>query len=645
MDSETQTIEQRSGQDILERLLRHVAAGLCAFLTLFTVYTTLYGQLSAMMQRGIFLLAGGAAFFFLTHFQPAWAKSPKLGLRILERAVNLSFVALLAFAVVYLFLNYFDIAQSREGLPNTWDVIAYSAGTIVVLEGIRRTDGWEVFLMVLGVLAYLFWGHHIPGVLGHRAIGFEEVAEMCFGMNGVFGVALAVVVNVVYIFIIFGALLKLSGAGDLFIDLAYMLTGRFPGGPAQCSVVASNLFGSINGSGPANVVGIGTFTIPLMIRYGYKPEFAGGVEAAASCVGQIMPPVMGVGAFIMAELTGISYSTICLAALAPALLYSFSLMVVVRLRAQQMGLRPIPKEEIVKFRWDMLPRLGVLGLGIAGILYPVLTDQTPNMAGLTGCAALLAGSFFVKSMRPDLKKLWSILVDGGKDGLSLTVSCAGVGILIGAIAITGIGVKFSQAIVGLGAENLFLALVMAALCCTLVGLGLPTAASYLMVVYIAAPALTKLGLPLLATHLFIFYFAVLSAISPPVALCAVAAAGIAGSDIQRTGWLAMRIGAVGFFLPFLWIYNPELMLVGAQPWPVLKAVVTVSLATVALGAVNVGFLRRPLKWWERGALLAVAVALAGHYDWLDALGLAGGAFMYFFVLKPAPQGSVHKIAV
>ncbi len=614
--------------------MRYLGYTLCAIVAVFTFYTIIMGQFTAQVQRGIFLLGTGGAVFALKPFNAGWAVSENSFKVWVDRLLNLIFIVLLSFAVIYLFFNYFEISAYREGLPNTWDLIAYAAGTIAVLEGVRRTDGWPLLSVILLTLVYLFFGDKIGGFLGHHRIGFDEILEMSFGMNGVFGIALGVMVNVVYIFVIFGAILRVTGAGELFIDLAYMLTGRFSGGPAQSAVVASAFFGSINGSGPANVVSTGSFTIPLMKRTGFKPEYAAAVEATASCVGQIMPPIMGVGAFIMSEITGISYGKIMLAAIVPALLYSFSLLTNVYLQSRFRGIDRIPEEQIPKFKRAMIPRIVVLLLAVGAILYRILTGQTPATAGLSGALTLLVGSFFVKEMRPDLRKLKTMLVEGGKDGLNLTMSCAGIGIIIGGISATGLGVKLGQAIIGVGENNLILALIMSAICSLIIGMGLPTAASYLMVVFIAAPAITKLGLPVITAHMFIFYYAVMSAITPPVALCSYAASGIAQSDPLKTSINAVRLGSVGFLLPFLWIYNPELMFMGASVLSNLFVILLCVVAVFVLASANTGFLRRRLAIWERVMFLLLASGIAYPSGEVRIAALGAGMLYYFFVLKP-----------
>jgi len=635
------TVQPSSREHPFDKMLRYAGLTCCALLALFTVYTILRGQLTAQVQRGIFLLGAGTAMFCLTPFHKGWARSGSPVIEWLNRAVNLFFMGLLAFAMVYLFLYYFEIAEFRQGIPNTWDLICYGAGTLAVLESVRRGDGWPLLTVILLVLFYLFFGQHIPGFLGHHKIDYAEILEMTFGMNGVFGVALAAMANIIYVFIIFGAILRVTGAGELFIDLAYMLTSRYPGGPAQCAVVASAFFGSINGSGPANVVAPGAFTIPLMKRTGYLPEFAGAVEASASTVGQIMPPVMGVGAFIMSEITGIPYSRIMITALVPAVLYSFSLLLSVRFRAQLRQLPAIDPRDIPKFTAKLIPRLMVLFLSIGAILYSIFTGRTPAYAGLSGILTIFVASFFVKDMRPNWRKVIHMLVEGGKDGLTITMSCAGIGLIIGGISATGLGVKLSQAIIGIGQSNLALALVMAALCCLIIGMGLPTAASYLMVVFIAASAMTHLGFPLLTAHLFIFYYACMSAITPPVAVCAYAGAGIAGSNPFTTGLWAVRLGALGFVLPFLWVYNPELLLSGAGFFKTVWVIVTCGLAIVAFAAMNIGFLRRPLVFWERAAAFTLAVGLATHIDWIRFAAVVLGSCFYFFILNSRPSGPPH----
>jgi len=623
--------------------MRYFGLFCCAVLTVFTVYVIVRGQFTAQVQRGVFLLGAGLAIFCLKPFNQRWADSGRPMLEWGNRIITFIFIGLLTFSIVYLFLYYFEIASDRQGLPNTWDLICYGAGTVVVLEGVRRSDGWPLLSVILLVIVYLFAGHLLPGFLGHHHLGYAEILELIFGMNGVFGIALAVMANIIYIFIIFGAILRTTGAGELFINLSYMLTGRYPGGPAQCAVVASGFFGSINGSGPANVVATGSFTIPLMKRTGYDSEFAGAVEATASTVGQIMPPIMGVGAFIMSEITGIPYVKIMAVSVIPAILYSFSLLTSVRLRARLRQLPLVGRKDIPKFTVSLIPRIMIMLAAIGAIVFTILAGRPPAFAGLTGVITLFIASFIVRETRPDWRKIIAMVVEGGKDGLAVTMACAGIGIIIGGISATGLGVKFSQAIIAIGQGNLFLALIMAAACSLMIGMGLPTAASYLMVVYIAAPALTQLGLPLLVAHMFIFYYACMSAITPPVAVCAYAAAGISGGDSFKTGLWTVWLGMVGFLLPFLWIYNPALLFFGTGIMQTIWTTIACFLAIIAFSGSNIGFLRRPLASWERGLLFFIAIGLGSPWMLSRMIALILGIGLFLLVFKPSEN--VNNVSI
>lgn len=625
--------ESAAPRDAYERFTLGLGLTLCAALSAFTLYSVMMGQLTAQVQRGVFLLGAGLAVSLLKPTHPRWHGSGRRSLRLLDRGISLVFMGLLSFAIVYLLSNYYEIANYRDGLPNTWDLICYGTGVVAVLEGVRRSEGYTLLFVILTALAYLLWGHLIPGLFGHHGVRLSVVLEMAFGLKGVFGIALAVVAKVIFIFVLYGAVLRETGAGELFIKVSFLLTGRMKGGPALSAVVASALFGTINGSGPANVVSTGAFTIPLMKRIGYRDTFAAGVEAAASTVGQILPPIMGVGAFIMAEITGLSYLSIMIAAIVPALLYIASLLINVRLRALAQDLPLIPAEEIPRLDRGLAARLVVLVVSVATVMGAIIVGVTPAMAGLGGIASLLAASLFIPDMRPTPRGLVRMLVQGGRDGMGLTMACAGIGIIIGTISTTGIGIKLVQLILTAGESSLFLALIAAAVCCLIIGMGLPTAASYLMVVYVAAPAITQLGLPLLTAHLFIFYYAVLSAITPPVAICAYAAAGIAGAPILPTAVQAVRLGAVGFLLPMLWAFSPELMLnfggLGETALAIGGAVVTV----VGLAAGNIGYLFRTLTIWERLLVVGVAALAMWHLPAArsSALILAPALAGYFWM--------------
>jgi TRAP transporter 4TM/12TM fusion protein len=363
----------------------------------------------------------------------------------------------------------------------------------------------------------------MPGILEHRPFSPSQVIEISYSYQGIYGVALAAVSDVVLVFVILGVALRISGAGDFFNYIAMKFTQGRRSGPAQCAIIASSLFGSVNGSAPANVSATGVLTIPMMKRAGYKAPFAGAVEATSSCVGQILPPIMGVGAFIMSEITGIPYANIMLAALIPAFLFILSLSCAVAFEAGRTGLEPI---DFGRVDWtsERVAQGVTLLAGFGTLITMLIIGYAQTFCGLvaTGLVLVLANAF--PATRLDTSKVVQFFVDGGRDGLAVLASCAAIGIVIGAVTTTGLGIKLNQVIVALGNEQLFLALVLAGLCSIVLGMGLPTAASYIMVIFVAGPAIMELGVGLLQTHLFVFYYAVLSAITPPVALAVFAAA-------------------------------------------------------------------------------------------------------------------------
>lgn len=596
-------------RDIFSDIRNYIGVVLCCFLTCFVIYVIVIGQFAAIVQRSIFLMCCVIAVYCFKPFNRRWEKGNSIALKWLGRLLDVFFSGILIYAITYILQNYSVIASMREGMPNRADLVCYSLGTLAILEAVRRTHGLVLLSVILVMFVYLFLGHNLPGILNHQPLSFSDIIEMSFSLNGIFGVALATVTNTIAIFIIMGSVLLLTGMGDLFTDLSLMCTGRFIGGPAQASIIAATLYGSVNGSGPACVMSVGSFTIPLMIRSGYTPTYAGALCATASCVGQIMPPVMGVGAFLMAEITGIPYSRIVVFAIVPALLYSISLMLNARFEALRLGLFPLKKDQCSKFEWKLFPRIILLVVAISVLLWQILAGYAVNMAGFRTIIVLLIGSLLIKEIRPDFKKFVQMFINGGRDLLSLTVICAAIGILIGGLGITGLGFRFSQAIIIMAKSNLLLALALTAVCCIILGMGLPTAASYLIVVFVALPPLLKLGFPVLDTHMFVFYYAVLSAITPPVALNAYAAASIAKDSPFKIGFLAVRIGVVGFILPFLWITNPALI-IGNAPIVITVSEFLISIILIMfLSAASSGYLYQKLNILERISLGIAAIIL------------------------------------
>lgn len=584
--------------------LRVLGLTACAALTAFIVWTTVGVRYPGQIMYGISLMLGLIATFALKP-GPLFSRLP-----VADQLLSWLLIGLTLVSSGYYLIEYQDIAAFREGLPNRQDMLCYAVGTLLVLEGARRVEGWTLVAITGGAILYLLYGHWLPGVLGHREFWLDEVLEVSYSYQGIYGIALAAVVDVVLMFVILGAALRHTGAGDFFNFLALRLAKGKRSGAAQAAIIGSAMFGSINGSAPANVMSTGVLTIPMMKRAGYQSRFAGAVEAVASCSGQLMPPIMGVGAFIMAEITGIPYPSIVLAAVIPAFLYLLALSGAVAFEAGRLNLTP---EQEGDEPFDA--RRGAQGLvlmaGFTTLIGLLLAGYSPTWCGMSAAAVVLVVAMLLPGTRLSLGGLRDVVVDGGKDGLAVLVSCAAIGIVIGAVSVTGLGVTLNQAIVSLGQDNLVLALILAAFCSILLGMGLPTAASYLMVIFVAGPAILDLGVGLLQAHLFVFYYAVLSAITPPVALAVFAAAAITGDRSISIALSALRLSVVAFLLPFAWVFHPEINLetLSGGNLPILVLTVAMmALATLAISAANVGFFKRSLKGWERFVLAVAGIA-------------------------------------
>lgn len=605
----------------LDRSLHCLGVAACAALTSFIVLTQIFGRFPSQVQYGTALVLAIIAIAGLRGKNVADGETRPIG--SLLAAVVLIVAAVSAWA--YFSNQYDDIASFREGLPSNWDLWCYAVGTLAVIWAAHRAEGWILTIVVLAAVGYLAFGHLLPGIFEHRPFSLGRILEVSYSYRGIFGVALASVVDIVIAFVILGTALRLTGAGDLFNDLALLLTKGKRSGPAQTAIIASAFFGSINGSAPANVAATGVLTIPMMKRSGFSPRFAGAVEATASCVGQIMPPVMGVGAFIMSDITGVPYVTIMIAAILPAMLYIMSLSMTVAFEAGRLNIQPAAQDQAPKWNRAMTIRSGLLILGFGSLLAMLLAGLPAPYCGLAATGILLAAASLFPETRLSFRNWMEMFTGSGRDSLSVLLSCAAIGIVIAAISSTGFGIKLNQEITALGEGSMLLALLLAAACSIVLGMGLPTAASYLMVIFVAGPALMALGVDKLTTHMFVFYYAVLSAITPPVALAVFAAAAIAKTNPMGLALTAVRIASVGFFLPLLWVYHPELMV---QPGSDLTALaVFLPLAVIAITALcasHTGYFIRSLALHERIALGVGAVLIALPNQ---AVSLTSGAVM------------------
>lgn len=513
-------------------------------------------------------------------------------------------------------------------LPNNIDYFFAVLACLLVLEGGRRSIGPILPCLALVFVAYAYLGKYIPGDLGHTGYSIPRMLEVFYlSLDGIYGVAIGVSTTFIFLFILFGAFLGQTGMSRFINEISMAAAGRSPGGPAKVAVVASGLMGTISGSAVANVVTTGAFTIPMMKSVGYRPHFAGATEAVASTGGQIMPPVMGAAAFIMAEILNVPYRDIMFAALIPALLFYLACYAGVHLEAVKTGLRGLTQEELPNVRQVLLER-GHMVLPLVLIVYLLVQGFTPTFAAFYGIVATVLTSYLRPATRLNLRGLLAALENGARGAIPVVIACAVVGFIVGVSALTGFGLKLGDIIVSMAGGNLFLTLVLAAIACLILGMGMPTTAVYIVAATMAAPALVRLGIEPIAAHLFTFYFGVLSAITPPVALAAFAGAGIAGADPNRVGFTAVRLGIAAFIVPFMFVYAPQLVMQQGTAIQIFGAAVTASIGVIGLGAACARYLLKPLTWPETLFLGAGALALIKPGLYTDIVGVGVFALIY-----------------
>lgn len=514
---------------------------------------------------------------------------------------------------VYVMIDPTSFQTRLSITANQNDIIFGGIATVVTILAAYKLSGKALPIMAVLFIGYAFLGKYIPGGFGHRGYSLQRVIVNIFGDQGIWGSALATSCNIIFLFILFGAFLEVSGANEIFRDLSISLAGAKRGGPAKIAVISSAIMGTISGSAIANVVTTGAFTIPLMKKQKYRDEFAGAVEAVSSTGGQLMPPVMGAAAFLMAETTGISYGTICLAALVPALMYYiciFSTVDVESLKAKLTGMdqKDIPRLlPVLKKSAKLLLPIIVLILSLCVFGFSTSRSALYSMVILIICCC------FDKEDRFSLKKLISALRSGAIGATTVITATAICGIIISMLTMTGLGVKFSSLLISLGSSSLLVSLLLAMLVCIVLGMGLPTAAAYIIASSTIATALVKLGVPIMGAHMFLFYFSSIACITPPVALASYAAAGICKAPPMKVSMEAVKIGIVAFLVPYAFIYNPSILTYDfSSPYMVLDTIVTFLCCVVdalPISYVVQGFHYRPIKLYERALFLAVAIGL------------------------------------
>jgi len=545
-------------------------------LAIYHIYVGLFGARSAMeLRAGHWLVMSSMAFLVYPFSKKSKGKTS---------VFDWLWVAAAVAASGYILLNWMRIAM-RAGVVDQIDIVFGIIAVIVVLESARRAMGL-MLPMVAGVfLLYLFFGQHIPGIMGHRGFSITRIfAFMYTGTEGIFGLAIDVSAKYIALFVLFGSLLERFGGGQLFVDLAYALTGKTRGGPAKACVVGTVLVGTMTGSAVANVVTTGPFTIPLMKKNGYSATTAGAIEAAASTGGQLSPPIMGAAAFLMAEVTGIPYSAIVIAALIPALLYFFSIFVVVDLEAAKNKIK-IPEDQAQSI-WKILKERGYLLVPLFVLIFFIIRGNSPFLsASYAILSVLVVDVIFSKERLQMPKKFFQAADKGMRSMISIACACACAGIIVATISLTGLGAKFSSMMLAVSGDNIMIALIMTMFASLIVGLGMPTTVVYMITATMAAPALVRMGVPMMQAHLFVFYFGCISTITPPIALSSFAGAALAGAEPNKVAVTGFRFAIIAFIVPFMFVYRPALtaegdaLLIATTLLTALIGVVFVAVAT------------------------------------------------------------------
>ncbi len=586
---------------------------------LFHLYILNFHPIDPWLFRAIHLLFGTVLGFMLF---PGWKKATNR-IHIVDWVLILASIG----TFVYIYVNLKQLLFRFGVMPTTVDFIIALVGILLVLELTRRTSGWTLPILAGVFILYAFVGPYLPSILNHGGYSIERFTTYIYGLDGIFGVTLDVSSKYILLFIIFGSFLQMSGVGRYFIDFSFSLAGGMRGGPAKVAVISSGLMGMMNGTSAGNAVATGSLTIPLMKRVGYNARFAAATEATASAGGQIMIPIMGAGAFLMAEITGIRYSEIVIAATIPALLYFLSVYLMVDFEAIKKGMKGIARKDLPSFK-DIMSK-AYLFLPIILLIGMLLSGYSVIKSGTYSIVACLLISLVTPATRMGFKKVIAALEMGMKNTIQLLAVCACAGIIVGVIALTGVGLRFSSMLFSVAGNSELLALVFAMFISILLGMGMPTTAAYAVAASVVAPGLINLGIEPLFAHMFVFYYAVMSAITPPVALAAYAAAGIAGTDPMKTGVEAFRLGIAAFIVPFMFIYSPQLLMVGSAT-EITIAVITASIGIYLLAASVQGwFAGRRANLLTRILLITAALFSidAGLKTDLIALAIIGMAIV------------------
>ncbi len=602
----------------------------------FHFYTSGFGLLLAQKQGAVHLAFTLGLVFLLYPFSSKQSKTSGIPF------YDFICAAIGAASALYI-VFFFDELVTRSGLPTTTDLVMGFLLIASLLEATRRISNPILPGLAVLALLYCYFGRSMPEMLAHRGFSVARIVNhMYLGTEGIFGTPLEVSSTFVFMFILFGSVLEKTGLGKFIIDLSLALAGWSTGGPAKVAVVSSGLMGTVSGSSVANVCTTGMFTIPLMKSVGYEPHFAGAVEAVASTGGQIMPPVMGAAAFIMAQILGVPYMEVVLAAVVPALLYYFAVMVQVHFEATRLGLKGIPFSQLPPL-WPLLRSKGFLLIPLIAIIYFLLAGFTPLKAAFNGILVSFVLSWLNKETRLTPKRILEAFESGARGAIGVACACATVGMIVGMGTLTGLALRIANAIVALAGGSKILTLFFTMIASLLLGMGLPTTANFIVTSTMAAPALFLLGVPAKAAYMFVFYFGIAADLTPPVALAAYAGSGIAGSDPMKTGITAFKLALAGFLVPYIYVYNPMLLFIDVEPMAMVQAIFTALMGVFLLSMFTIGYFKAPMAWYLRLVAFAGSLCLLIPGTLTDLGGLAVLAVIY--VLQSAKAKKMRAAGI
>ncbi|MCT8139347.1 TRAP transporter permease [Anaerobacillus sp. CMMVII] len=599
-------------------------------LSLYHLYTSYFGMPVTLKHRSLHVAVVLILIYLL---YPPFKKSNRNKLPLYD--VILALMALST--TVYVFVEYLGIIQ-RGGLPNQLDLVFGGILVVLVLEAARRVTGWGLPTLAVLFLIYGLYGREMSGIFKHRGYEWSDIVNFLYvTTEGIYGTAIGVSATYIFLFILFGAFLSKSGMGQFFNDLAMAIAGQSKGGPAKVAVIASGFLGSINGAAVANVVTTGAFTIPLMKKIGYKKDFAGAVEASASVGGQILPPIMGAAAFIMAEMLGIPYRQIALAALLPALLFYLGIITQIHLRASKEGLEGISRKNLPKVK-EVLKERGHLLIPLIFLMYMLFfSGKTIIFSAFLTIIVTVVVSMFRKTTRMSFRDIVEALETGARTSVGVAIACAAVGIIVGIATLTGFGLKLANGIVTLGGDSLLLTLMFTMVACIVLGMGLPSIPTYIITATMAAPALVQLGIEPLVAHLFVFYFGIFANITPPVALASFAAAGISGGNEMRTGFVSMKLAIAGFIVPYMFVFNKSLLLIDTTIMGGILVIITSVTGVMMLGTAAEGYFLTRMNWLFRIVLFAGAMLFMNPNFIQDIIGFTIIAVIIFLQWQKAKK--------